>query len=95
MWKTKRSPAFNKGSMILVDGLILASDGEKTLYLFEPDPTSFRSLASAELLGNARTDSGGIERQVGGATQNWAPMALSDGRLLIRDQSQMKCVLVR
>ena len=27
MWKTKRDPDFNKGGMILVDGLILATVG--------------------------------------------------------------------
>jgi hypothetical protein len=95
MWKTLRDPDFNKGSMILVDGLILATDGRKSLYLIEPDPSGFKPLASAELLGEAGTDSEGIARRVGGATQNWAPMALSDGKLLIRDQQQMKCVVVK
>ncbi len=94
MWKTGRSPDFNKGSMILADGLILATDGKKTLFLIEPDPSGFKPLASAELLGEGGADSRGISR-VGGATQNWAPMALSDGKLLIRDQKQMKCVVVR
>jgi outer membrane protein assembly factor BamB len=94
MWKTERSPDFNKGSMILADGLILATDGRKTLYLIEPDPSGFKPLASAELLGEAGTDSEGIARRVGGATQNWAPIALADGKLLIRDHSQMKCVKV-
>ena len=95
MWKTKRSPDFNKGSMILADGLILATDGKKTLFLIEPDPSGFKPLASAELLGDAGTDSEGIARTIGGATQNWAPLALSDGKLLIRDHKQMKCVVVR
>jgi outer membrane protein assembly factor BamB len=95
MWKTKRSPGFNKGSMILVDGLILATDGAQALYLIEPDPSEFKPLASAELLSEAGTDGGGIAARIGGATQNWAPMALSDGKLLIRDQQQMKCVVVR
>ena len=95
MWKTKRDPDFNKGSTILADGLILAADGRKSLYLIEPDPSEFKSLASAELLGEAGTESEGIARRIGGATQNWAPMALSDGKLLIRDQQQMKCVVVR
>jgi outer membrane protein assembly factor BamB len=94
MWKTKRSPDFNKGSTILVDGLFLATDGAKTLYLIEPDPSGFKSLASAELLSEAGTDSEGIAARVGGATQNWAPLALSDGKLLIRDHSQLKCVKV-
>ena len=95
MWKTKRSPDFNKGSMILADGLILATDGATTLYLIEPDPSEFKLVASAELLGEAGTNSEGIARRVGGSTQNWAPMALSDGKLLIRDHKQMKCVVVR
>jgi len=94
MWKTKRDPDFNKGSMILADGLILATDGAKTLYLIEPDPSGFKSLASADLLAEAGTDSEGIAARVGGRTQNWAPMALADGNLLIRDQSRLMCVKV-
>jgi outer membrane protein assembly factor BamB len=79
MWKTMRAPAFDKGSMILADGLILATDGSKTLYLIQPDPSGFKPLASAELL-----ESG----------QNWGPMALSEGKLLIRDQSRLMCVRI-
>lgn len=93
-WKTGRSPLFDKGSMILVDGLILATDGVKTLYLIEPDPSGFKPIASAELLAEAGTDSEGIALRVGGRTQNWAPLALADGRLLIRDQSRLMCVRV-
>ena len=94
MWKTGRSPDFNKGSMILVDGLILATDGKKTLYLIEPDPSGFKPLASAEVLAEAGTNSEGIALRVGGRTQNWAALALSDGSLLIRDQSRLMCVRV-
>ncbi|TWU36106.1 outer membrane protein assembly factor BamB family protein [Novipirellula artificiosorum] len=94
MWKTKRAPGFNKGSMILVDGLILATDGEKSLYLIEPDPKEFKPLSSAERLGAGGGDSSGIAGRIGGGTQNWAPLALSDGKLLIRDHAQMKCVKV-
>ncbi len=96
MWKTGRSPDFNKGSMILVDGLILATDGRKTLYLIEPDPSGFKALASAEVLGEGGTGSehDPLASRVGGSTQNWAPLALSNGRLLIRDQSRLKCVKV-
>ena len=93
-WKTKRSPDFNKGSMILADGLILATDGSKSLYLIEPDPSGFKALASAELLGEEGTDSEGIARRIGGSVQNWAPIALSDGKLLIRDHSKLTCVKV-
>ena len=79
-WKTQRSPSFDKGSMILVDGLILATDGATKLYLIEPDPSVFKPLASAELLGSGN--------------QNWGPLALSNGKLLIRDQNRLMCVKV-
>jgi outer membrane protein assembly factor BamB len=96
MWKTRRSPQFNKGSMILVDGLLLATDGRKTLYLIEPDPSGFKALASAEVLaeGGTGSENDPLASRVGGSTQNWAPLALSDGKLLIRDQSRLKCVKV-
>ncbi len=94
LWKTGRDPDFNKGSMILADGLILATDGRRSLYLIEPDPSEFKPLASAELLGEEGTETEGIARRIGGSTQNWGPMALSDGKLLIRDQRQLKCVKV-
>ena len=92
MWNTKRDPAFNKGSMILADGLILATDGTKSLYLIEPTPSEFKPLASAELLGEAEASDDRRAARYG--TQNWAPIALADGKLLIRDQGQMKCLKV-
>jgi len=79
MWKTMRSPLFDKGSMILAEGLILATDGRKTLYLIQPDPSGFKPLASAEMLGEG---------------QNWGPLALSDGKLLLRDQNRLMCVRI-
>lgn len=94
MWKTKRAPDFNKGSMILADGLILATDGNKSLYLIEPDPSEFKPIASAEVLGEGGTNSEGIASRIGGLTQNWAPIALADGKLLIRDQKRLLCVKV-
>lgn len=96
LWKTKREPDFNKGSMVLADGLLLATDGSKTLYLIEPDPSGFKDLASAELLTEAGAGSEGdsMASRIGGRTQNWAPIALSDGKLLIRDQTQLKCIQV-
>ena len=84
LWKTKRSPDFNKGSMILADGLILATDGAQTLYLIEPDPSGFKPLASAEVLaeGGSGSENDPMASRVGGRNQNWAPLALSDGKLL-------------
>ncbi|MFH0761336.1 MAG: PQQ-binding-like beta-propeller repeat protein [Bacteroidota bacterium] len=94
MWKTKRSPDFNKGSMILADGLLLATNGAKMLYLIEPDPSEFKPIASAELLKEGGTSNDPMASRVGGTTQNWAPLALADGKLLIRDQHRLLCVKV-
>jgi outer membrane protein assembly factor BamB len=78
-WKTGDNPLFNKGGSILVDGLLLSTDGSTKLYVIEPDPSGFKPLASAVLLEEG---------------ENWAPLALVDGKLLIRDQKQLKCVKV-
>lgn len=96
LWKTKRSPDFNKGSMILADGLILATDGAQTLYLIEPDPSEFKPLLSAPVLGEGGTGSEDdrLASRIGGRTQNWAPLALADGKLLVRDQARLKCLKV-
>jgi outer membrane protein assembly factor BamB len=96
LWKTKRAPDFNKGSMILADGLILATDGAQTLYLIEPDPSGFKQLASAKVLGEGGTGSENdpLASRVGGQTRNWAPLALADGKLLVRDQARLKCLVV-
>jgi outer membrane protein assembly factor BamB len=80
-WKTGKSPVFNKGGFILADDLILSVDGmDGILYLIEPNPEGFKKLASVDLLDTKEC---------------WGPLALSDGKLLIRDQKQMKCVAVR
>jgi outer membrane protein assembly factor BamB len=95
MWKTLRAPLFDKGSMILADGLILATDGRKSLYLIEPDPSGFKPLASAEVLNEGGLSGDDpMAARIGGAAQNWAPLALAGGKLLIRDQSRLLCVRV-
>lgn len=94
MWKTKRDPDFNKGSMILADGLILATDGANMLYLIDPDPSGFKPVASAEILAGPSPGGNERGRRSGFATQNWAPIALADGRLLVRDQSRLMCLQV-
>lgn len=78
-WKTGEDPLFNKGGAILADGMLLTVDGNTMLYLVEPDPSGFKPLASAKMLEPG---------------ENWAPIALVDGKLLIRDQRQLKCLAV-
>jgi len=91
MWKTGRDQNFERGSMILADGVILATDGATKLFLIEPDGNQFKPLASAELLAGS---TGSDERAARFGVQNWAPIALAGGKLLIRDQSRLLCVKI-
>ena len=95
-WKTGKSPLFDKGGSIIADGLMLSTDGSSKLYLIVPDPSAFKPIATAELLKEGGTGSGNdpAASRVGGATQNWAPLALINGKLLIRDQNRLMCVKV-
>lgn len=74
-WKTDTKPPFVRGGMILAENLLIATDGNTKLYLLEPNPSGFKPLAEAVIL-----ESG----------DNWAPLALADGRLIVRGQKQMK-----
>jgi outer membrane protein assembly factor BamB len=78
MWKTGPKPEFALGHAIIADGmiLILGSDNGR-LYLVEINPTKFVLLDSTRLLNEGNNFC--------------APMALADGRLLLRDQKNVKC----
>ena len=72
--------------MILADGMLIIQDGFiGTLYLVEPDPKEFRVLSQWNTCGDREYQD----------EQMWAPLALSDGKLLVRSQQQMKCLDVR
>ena len=77
-WETGQSPNFDMGPVFLADALLLAINGSGgDLVIIEPDPEGYKELARARVLGGNRV---------------WAPIALADGKLLIRDQSKLVCV---
>jgi outer membrane protein assembly factor BamB len=78
-WKTDQQPPFVRGGSVLADGLLLMTDGNTKLYLAEPNPAAFKPLASAEILEPG---------------DNWAPLALADGKLLVRGQKELKVLQV-
>ena len=88
-WKTGRAINFDKGSMIYVDGILLATDGATGLYIIDPDPEEYKQLAKVDILGVPDANGGGRFGR-----GYWAPIALSKGKLLIRNESQMLCVKV-
>lgn len=81
-WKTGRHPYLCKGNTLMTgDGVFYQLDGrEGDLHIVEPSPDGFKSVGKVKLLGGKEI---------------WGPMSLSDGRLVIRDQRQMKCLDIR
>ena len=80
-WQTKKAPNFERGNLILVDGLIYIMDGSTgVLRIVRPDPEKYTELARVRVLGGAKI---------------WAPMAVSGGKLVLRDQRRMKCLKLK
>jgi len=74
------SKTFGLGAFLLADGMFFTLDGNSgTLRLIEANIKEYKELASAQILN---------------AEDVWGPMALSDGKLIIRDMSQMVCLQV-
>jgi len=82
-WQTRHEPFLDKGAFLLTgDGLFYSMDGEKgDLRIIEPSPEGYKELA--------------IAKGVLGGREIWGPLALSNGRLVVRDQRQMKCLDVK
>ncbi|MBN2308205.1 MAG: PQQ-binding-like beta-propeller repeat protein [Candidatus Hydrogenedentes bacterium] len=83
-WRTKDVPGlplFERGNLLFADGMIVSLDGKTgVLHLIEPSPQDYKQLAQVKVLDGRKM---------------WSPMALSQGRLLVRDQEQMKCLDLR
>jgi outer membrane protein assembly factor BamB len=87
-WQTRAKPNFERGNLLLADGMIFNLDGQTgTLHLIDPSPEGYKELARAKLVG--RTAERYREERI------WAPMALCEGKLILRDKTQMKCIDVR
>lgn len=84
LWRTSDTeglPTFERGSLLFADGLIIGLHGKRgTLHLIEPSPGGYKELAKAKLFSGR---------------DMWAPMALSQGKLLVRNQRELKCVDLR
>jgi outer membrane protein assembly factor BamB len=81
-WRTKDidgAPNFERGGFILADGKLIMLDGKSgILYLVKADVSGYKQLASAKM----------VEEN----DMAWAPLALSNGKLLVRDWNTLKCV---
>ncbi len=81
-WRTKDiegAPNFERGPFILADGKLILLDGKSgILYLVKADASGYKQLAAAQMVKEN--------------SMAWAPLALSGGKLLVRDWNTLKCV---
>jgi len=72
---------FERGNLIIADGLIFVADGRKgQIYMVEATPEGYKELAHTAILKGP---------------QVWAPMAYADGKLIVRDLNKVVCLDVK
>jgi outer membrane protein assembly factor BamB len=75
---TSNDPKLERGGQILADGMMYKSDGcNGWVYLIKPSPEKLDVVSKAKVLSPG---------------ENWAPLAISDGKLIVRDQGKMVCL---
>lgn len=80
VWKSQLRSGFGLGSYLLADGMFFLLEGNTgILRLVDADVRQYRELDHAQVLSGHDV---------------WAPMALSDGKLVVRDMKTLKCLRV-
>jgi len=80
VWELDSAPNFELGAMILVNGLILNQNGKNgDIHLIKASPEAYQELGKASFFDSEKS-------------QAWAPLAFSQGKLIIRDMEKMVCV---
>jgi outer membrane protein assembly factor BamB len=81
VWSSDGKATFGLGGFLLADSMFFVLDGDTgTLRLIQASTTEYNELASTQVLGGQEA---------------WGPMALSDGKLVLRNISKMICINVR
>jgi len=81
IWTSDGHAYFGLGSFILADGMFLVLEGDSgMLRLLDANTEGYKELASAQILGGHDV---------------WGPLALSDGKLVMRDLGRMVCVRLK
>lgn len=102
VWHTGDDPFMGRGGSLLVDGKLLVQDGETGyLRVFEVSPKGPKQIAFADVFDKKGEVDAQIAKQEGKKTiklpdfRFWSPLALSEGRLIMRGQTMMKCLDLR
>jgi outer membrane protein assembly factor BamB len=83
IWNTGEDPFVGRGGTLYADGKLIMQDAEGgTVYLVEPSKEGFKPISSFQATETNRR-------------QAWAPLSLGDGRLIVRDQDEVKCFDLR
>jgi len=81
VWTSEGKASFGLGNFILADGNFLVMDGDTgKLHLVEASAAGYNEISVAQVLGGEEV---------------WGPMALSDGKLVLRDLTKMICLDLR
>jgi outer membrane protein assembly factor BamB len=81
VWDSEGKSSYELGSFLLADGMFFVLEGKTgMLRMLEANTTGYKELAHAQVLSGEDV---------------WGPMALSDGKLVLRDMTKMVCVDVR
>jgi outer membrane protein assembly factor BamB len=77
VWESGAANKYGLGPFMIAQDLLLAMNDDGLLTLAEASTASFKKLAQAQVLKGPDA---------------WGPMALADGRLILRDMNQMLCL---
>ncbi|MGH1362300.1 MAG: PQQ-binding-like beta-propeller repeat protein [Calditrichia bacterium] len=81
LWESKRKPNFGRSAMLLADNKLFMIDNRTGDFVaISPSPEGYQELARHKLLTRPNI---------------WAPMAIVEGMLIVRDQSKMMCLDLR
>ncbi|MDF1665663.1 MAG: hypothetical protein P1V97_28145, partial [Planctomycetota bacterium] len=83
-WRTAGEPSFNRGAVMFADGMLICVGGEDGyLRLVEPTSKGYKEIAAAQIFTKT------LKRR---GNEIWCPVALSNGHLLVRNHSVLKCI---
>jgi outer membrane protein assembly factor BamB len=81
VWESKGQASFGLGGFILADGMFFILDGDTgMLRLVEANTTEYKELDRAQVLSGHDV---------------WGPIALSNGKMVMRDLTKMVCISVK
>jgi outer membrane protein assembly factor BamB len=76
-WESGVAGKFGNGPLLMAQGMVLVMNDNGLLTLAEASTNAFMRIAQAKVLDGPEA---------------WGPMALADGRLILRDSKQMICL---